>query len=1377
MATGSSDGPRHTLSNIAIEKLTGAGDFQSWKFSIQNVLILENLWTCVVPTEGVEIDAINDQRALARINLSLHTSLYQYVRSAKTAKDAWKKLTDIFEDRGLFRRVLLLRQLHKMQFTHGTMSEYINEVMDLVHKLADIGRTIDDAEIAEILLSGLPMEYDTLVSNLETSCMNNELSSELVRTRLLQEELRKNGDNQHPEKAFAMVKPRKNIVCHHCGIKGHTRAKCFKLRREKKQNSAAKSFVTTENAFSVTHSDFIIDSGCSNNMLNSNKYLLDYKPSLSKVNLANSYKLCTQGVGKVKISLLNHCINAEALHVPDLSANLLSVSKLVKGGLSIVFDQKGCHLYQSDKCKIVGNKVGHADEVNGIYKLDNNIIMSCNNVLLPQGHSSDSLKSSDSAQVQRVQSAKLADVSACVWHKRLGHLGYSGLCSLRKENILMFQDDKQEIFECIACKEGKQVASAYPSGEAKRASQPLDLIHSDVCGPMSVRSWGGSRYLLTFTDDHTRKSWGYLLQEKSEVMSRFLDFKSLVEKQTGAKIRCLRSDGGGEYCNKRFSQFLKSQGIVHQVTVPYCPQQNGVSERLNRTIMEKARCMLQDSGLSREYWGEAVMTAIYLKNRCPTSALAGRVPEEVWTGSKVNLGHLRVFGCVAYTLIPSQKRSKLDPRSKLTVFVGYGETTKGYRLIDPQNPRQIIYSRNVSFLENKFLNDMKNISSEMMESNNCNNFNIDLNNLNKNSSCDLINNYDNLNSSVNCDNSNVSVNCDNLNISGNCDNSINNRSVTSDSCSEYCTGGEEAADDSESSSWSPNASVEESPPPVRGEVAISPGAQVPAPETICLRPVRSTRGRPPLRYEDYDVFMLSNDLEPSNYKYAMSSSNCEEWQLAMNKEYDALIQNKVWKLVDRPKDKNIVKCKWVYKVKRDVPNKDTFKARLVACGYSQQHGIDYNDTFSPVVRHSTMRMLFALATELDLDISHFDIQTAFLNSKLDEQIFMEQPPGFVSDNNKVCLLLKSIYGLKQASRMWNLKVQKLLCSNGYRQSKCEPCVYYASNPGNKLTIVALFVDDFYIFGNCSVTKDKLFNLLKQEFVVKDLGTLKNCLGIKVTRDKSKGYLSLDQSEYVKTLLSRFGMENCKPVATPMMLNEKFQTSLSSNECIDDDVYRYRELLGSLMYLAVCTRPDIAYVCSQLSQFSNNFGKCHWLAAKRVLRYLAGTLNYGLCFYKTRDLNLTAFTDADWANDTVDRKSYTGFVIKLGVNTINWESRKQRCVALSSTESEYLAISDVCKDLCFVKNFLIEILHNEPSIVVYNDNQSAHKLLEAKEYCHKRTKHIDLRYHFVKDLIQNGFAEVKYLCTQEMLADVLTKPLSSIKHNYFINSMNVKNVES
>lgn len=1346
-------------SNGVIEKLEGAANYHSWKFTLKMMLKLEGLWDLIDRNEDIAAtgsDAARDQRALARLCLSVKPGLYQYVREAKTARQAWKKLSDVFEDRGLYRRVLLLRQLHRVDFTtYNKMSDYIENIMSIVHQLADIGKVIDDEEIAEILLSGLPQEYDPLVSNLETLCISSGLQSELVRTRLLQEFQRKN-ENSNGSSTSAFISKRQP-VCKYCGKTGHIKPKCYKFKRDK--NMKKKENEQPVTAFLASNStEVYIDSGSSNHMCNNKDLLFNTRETcVQLISVANDQKLQSTLTGDMNI-VINKQVKTfrNVMFVPNLSANLLSVSKLCQDGYIVQFNNEGCFLYDKD-CKTFGNYLIKIACTNGIYKLEGCV---CDGNSLNRRHSLLLRNRQDSLSAAVATSALS---SADIWHQRLGHLNMTGMCRLRMHVCgVVFQEETHK--KCEACLKGKLAAEPYPAASSSKTTEPLQLIHSDVCGPMPEASWGGARYLVTFTDDFTRKSFGYLMKNKNQVFDCFIIFKALVEKQLNLPIKCLRSDNGGEYCNLKFSQFLQREGIIHQTTVPYSPAQNGISERLNRTLFEKVRCMLQHSGLGKRFWGEAVMTALYLKNRSPTSALSGQIPEEVWSGSKIDLSHLRVFGCTAFSLVPEHKRDKLDAKGKEFIFVGYSDTSKGYRLADPLCPTKVIISRNVAFIENKFYNtNLKPSDTNEQEELNFYNFDCDMKQY-----CD-INNQSN-NNNLNSNNNNI------IGLNNN-ENIINSGSV-SISGEEYCTGSEDESSSAESSAGDVGIQLLSQPCETSDEEIAAT-----SPVTVAShsgRPIRSTRNVPPTRYHDYDMSLLvrGNPLidEPRSYEEAVNSSCSAEWRNAMKCEYDALVTNNVWELVDRPIDKNVVKCKWVYKVKFDASGKfDRFKARLVARGFTQREGVDYNETFSPVVRHSTMRILFSIANQYDLNIDHLDVATAFLNGDLNEVIYMEQPVGF-SDKypNKVCLLKKSIYGLKQASRMWNCKIHSLLCKHDFIQSKCEPCVYFKCTD-NDLVIIALYVDDFYVFySSNSSNKNLLVSVLENEFNVKNLGTLQSCLGINITRDRVKGILKLDQSEYIRKLLARFGMENCKAVSTPMEVNCKLLKS-EKDSSLQDDIYNYRQLLGCLMYLSVCTRPDISFACSQLSQFNNCFDKSHWLAAKRILRYLAGTIHYSLCFYKSRDWFLNAFTDADWANDVVDRKSYTGFVIMLGNDTVNWESRKQRCVALSSTEAEYIAISDVCKDISFIQNLLSEIVPSyckELKCTVYNDNQSAQRLLQVKEYCHKRTKHIDLRYHYVKDLINKNSICVKYLPTDRMIADVLTKPLSKVKHESFVNAMNV-----
>lgn len=1339
------------------------------------VLTLDGLWGCV---DGTDTDTTKDGRALAKICLSCEPHLYQIVRNATTARDAWKSLSDTFEDKGLYRRVLLLRKLHRVEYGHfAGMSDYIEGVLKLVTQLADIGKVIDDAETAEILLSGLPEEFNILVSSLEAANLSGTLSSEVVRTRLLQEDHRRSQSNTTDNLAFMANRKKKsnNNLCTYCQKKGHSASRCFKKKREEARKTGQEHTMFAS-AYSATHSnEYVLDSGASSHMAGDLSLLHETKSKKCVITVANGQQLNSEVIGKTFISpelTLNN-----VLYVPNLAKNLMSVSEITKNGYVVVFSNNYCNIYSS--CQITGNKVLTINKQDGLYKLK----------VDEQTRPDLQLGNSMSLHGQGSMSANAADaVPYSIMHKRLGHLNKQGMSVLGGGNkcSVVFQAEDGIPAQCIACLTGKMCETSFPRSSAGRAANLLDLVHSDIAGPVHVPSWGGARYLLTFTDDKSRRTFGYLLKNKSEVSSHFVNFKTLVENQTGLRIKVLRTDQGTEYCNKTLSDYLKKAGIIHQTTCPYSPSQNGVSERANRTIFEKARAMLQDSQLPDRYWGEAVMTAIYLKNRSPTSALSGGIPECEWTGSdKLDLSHLRVFGCVAYSHVPNQKRRKLDAKAKQHIFVGYGETCKGYRLIDPVNPRRVIYSRSVVFLEDKFIgNNLLHANAEAKRANfiifdNLINDNLKNDNRGNNTCCNNILNN-------NCDISVGNNDCDNnLNPLNSHEDHVNYNSPNRDSItvsekaastpvqsplSELYRTTEDATEDSGeavvlsspvTSPLQPSASSDYEPMLAEVEESAVP---------TNFRPVRSTRGIFPERYNDFHIDSLmataSSSQEPLTFRDAMNSPEKDEWYGAMEVELGSMVKNNVWELVDRPKNVNIVKNKWVFKKKYDsTGNLNRYKARLVACGYSQKEGIDYSDTYSPVVRHSTLRILFAIANQLDLCMDHIDVTTAFLNGELTEKIYMEQPTGFQSNNNKVCLLKKCIYGLKQASRMWNIKIHTLLAKNGFLQSKCEPCVYVKKNE-TEYIIIALFVDDFYVFHNNCI--ETVTSLLKQHFEIRHLGTLKNCLGMNVT--KYNNVTVLDQHDYIKRLLERYNMSECKPVSTPLPVNYKLE---KSNKHLDDNVYQYRQLLGSLMFLSVCTRPDISYACSQLSQFSTCFDESHWRTAKRVLRYLAGTINYGLYFEKDKNFEINAFADADWANDITDRKSYTGFVVKLGNCVINWEARKQRCVALSSTESEFLCISDVCKDICFIKNFLSEIIDKQFNVNVFNDNQSAQKLLLVKEYSHRKTKHIDLRYHFVKDLIHEGNISVKYLCTDEMIADVLTKPLCVQKHLKFVKGLKLK----
>ncbi|KAJ2943165.1 hypothetical protein O0L34_g18874 [Tuta absoluta] len=579
----------------AFEKLEGVSNFNTWKFQMTMTLKLEDLWSCIDVAEGVVVDVKKDTKALARISLAIKTTCIQYVRSAKTAKDAWNALCAVFEDKGFYRRVMLLRQLHRASYnSFNSMEGYIEFIMNLVHQLADIGRTIDDQEVAELLLSGLSQEFDIVVSSLESANVTGKLTSEQVRTRLLQEEHRKkNNDNNNNNDAVAFVTKKKPIVCHFCHRPGHVKAKCYRFKKSKKQENAdAQAFVATHRCLSTAESsEWLLDSGATAHMSNDLKWFSSIKKCKQMVSVANGATLMCYGRGEVRIPMKSKVQTVtDTMFVSDLSANLISIGKLSEKAFDINLKRN------SNKCYILDRKsqvVASATKREGVYVLDDvHVHAGVFSVVQEQ-------TGTDSSIPQSPHDVDAASLSSELWHRRLGHLSHRGVSTL--SNIasgikLQPSQHGAAVKECVSCVEGKQAVQSFPRGVAKRATQLLELVHSDVCGPMPVCNIGGSTYLLTFTDDFSRKIYGYLLKQKSEVLSKFKVFKATVEKQTGCLIKRLRSDRGGEYCSAEFSRFLESEGIVHETTAPYSPAQNGVSERLNRTLMEKVRCMLQEAG-------------------------------------------------------------------------------------------------------------------------------------------------------------------------------------------------------------------------------------------------------------------------------------------------------------------------------------------------------------------------------------------------------------------------------------------------------------------------------------------------------------------------------------------------------------------------------------------------------------------------------------------------------------------------------------------------------------------------------------------------------------------------------------------------------------
>ncbi|KAG7570487.1 Integrase catalytic core [Arabidopsis thaliana x Arabidopsis arenosa] len=491
--------------------------------------------------------------------------------------------------------------------------------------------------------------------------------------------------------------------------------------------------------------------------------------------------------------------------------------------------------------------------------------------------------------------------------------------------------------------------------------------------------------------------------------------------------------------------------------------------------------------------------------------------------------------------------------------------------------------------------------------------------------------------------------------------------------------------------------------------------------------------------------------EPTTIHQALKDPN---WSRASSLEFDALMANQTWDLVPPQANKNIIGCKWVFTTKfLSNGQLERYKARLVAKGFHQQYGKDYAETFSPVIKSTTIRVVLEVAVTKAWTIKQLDVNNAFLQGKLTEEVYMSQPPGFIDKDRPsyVCYLKKPIYGLKQAPRSWYMALKKYLLDSGFMNSLADTSLFIHST-STTITYVLVYVDDIIVTGNNTSMVTKVLASFAERFSIKDPTDLHFFLGIEVTRT-AKG-MHLMQRRYVTDLLTRHNMLDAKPVTTPLPTAPKL--TLTSGDPLED-ASPYRSLVGSLQYLAF-TRPDISYAVNRLSQFIHKPTHEHWHAAKRVLRYLAGTITHGIYFHASSPTTLHAYSDADWAGDSEDYVSTNGYLTYLGRNPVSWSSKKQRGVARSSTEAEYRAVANTASEVQWLCSLLTELKIPLPTApVIYCDNIGATYLC-ANPVFHSRMKHIALDYHFVRNQIQSGMLRVSHVSTHDQLADTLTKPL-------------------
>ncbi|WKA06698.1 hypothetical protein VitviT2T_024587 [Vitis vinifera] len=698
------------------------------------------------------------------------------------------------------------------------------------------------------------------------------------------------------------------------------------------------------------------------------------------------------------------------------------------------------------------------------------------------------------------------------------------------------------------------------------------------------------------------------------------------------------------------------------------------------------------------------------------------VPDRIWSNNEISYDHLRVFGCKAFVHIPKDERSKLDAKTRPCVFIGYGQDELGYRFYDPVQ-KKLVRSRDVVFMEDHTIQDIE--KTKPMESQH---------------SSDLI------------DLDPVPL--------ANLPTQVEDEAHDD----QHDMGDVETPTQVEDEVHDDQHDMGDVEIPIQVEVDDDVHEQSPAaeaPSDIPLR--RSTRDRHPSTWYSVDDYVLLTDGgEPESYVEAMEDENKMKWVDAMQDEMESLHENHSFELVKLPKGKRALKNRWVYRVKQEEhTSQPRYKARLVVKGFNQKKGIDFDEIFSPVVKMSSIRVVLGLAASLDLEIQQMDVKTAFLHGDLDKEIYMEQPEGFVLKGKEdyVCKLKKSLYGLKQAPRQWYKKFESVMGEQGYRKTTSDHCVFVQKFSDDDFVILLLYVDDILIVGRNVSRIDNLKKQLSKSFAMKDLGPVKRILGIRIERDRASKKLCMLQEQYIERMLVRFNMGKAKVVSSPLASHFKLSSRHSpSTDKEKEDMRRvpYASAVGSLMYAMVCTRPDIAYAVGVVSRFLSNPGRHHWEAVKWIMRYLRGTSKLKLTFGSGKPI-FVGYTDSDMTGDVDNRRSTSGYLMTFSGGAVSWQSRLQKCVALSTTEAEYIAAAEACKELLWMKCFMQELGFKQQRYVVYCDNQSAIHLSKNSTY-HARSKHIDVRYHSMRDALNDNLFEIEKIHTDNNGSDMLTKTL-------------------
>lgn len=1331
-----------TMYNTAnIQKLNGT-NFTAWRREVEMVLKLRGLKKAL-ETEDCD-ERIELQAMLVLLETMDHNHKMQ-VQTEKTAKSIMEFMVSQYEDSSAINKHRLLSKYftYKKE-TSDNLHQHLSKLKEMRATLANFGWTQPDDVFHIIVINSMPGKDDILktwdlmhpsqrTTDFLVHCLkqkeqyNQSPTSEQVFTQ--------KEDKKIPNFQNLSIAERKRITtCAKCGKRGHWAAECRAkvMSKEKVQVLLQDETSGSEDEercsdirevtfkVSVPGGDYgdkwIMDSGASSHMSKHLNWFTDLEMytttkacaagdgrRLSILGKGSMILEPTTGNKRTKLSLRN------VLFIPELTTNLISVGTAADKDIDTLFSKPGCIMISEGKALARGKRLNDR-----LYLMDLKVKLTGveSNLLVNEAESLDD------------------------YHRVLGHASIARVKGILSD--LNLPIPTETTIKCEHCPAGKGKRVSHPRVE-NTINEP-GTLHLDLAA-VNKESIEGAKYYLVCKDHFSEYSFTYYCKTKAEVPTYVAKLLVDFEYVSGKPVKVIHSDNGSEFCNATIETLLLRNNIKHRRSTPYCPQQNGRAEREIQTLTNSARTLIKASGLTDRLWAQAIRCATYIKNRLPT-ANSKISPLERLTGRKPSIANLVEFGTPVHVIQNNEYLKKLDSRTIEGHVVGFTGRRNTYYIYIPSKEK-VIKSCDVILGKHTRKTTACDGNSQYEESRQVLPPTKQVNKPDQAASgheeqleWDHEGTHEDVEQYVTTREQPITSTPHRPQGT----NFINNRRTVA---------GEELTEFFRQYVEQDRIEPNEGDPNMSGGALTLDGREAESPPILTPR----NESPPPIPpHRDSSLFLsIEADNEPRNYTEALEGPNRKQWSEAIKAELEAHQTNGTWEIVPRPKSGTTLSTRWIFTIKRDSSgNIERFKARLVARGFEQRPGIDFFNTHSPVARIESVRTILAVCAARDWKITQFDISTAFLHGKIEEKIHIEPPEGIAVKQGECLKLTKALYGLKQAPKCWSTMFDNVMRKMKFVPTCSDCCVY--SNT-DKQIILVIYVDDGLVVGPSMEDCNQVIRDLSKHFNVKQLaGEL--FLGIQIEKLAGGKGIRLSQERYVKAIVERFGQSDAKSVSTPIVDTNKL-TSLN----LDSPPTKapYREAVGCLQYLGSVTRPDILFAVNLLARFNHNATELHWTAVKRLIRYLKGTATIGIV-YKQTDIRLTAFSDADYAGDNAERYSTSGGLLTLGSGPIVSISRRQSTIAQSTAEAEFLAANDVVREIVWLTQLLSELRLPYKTPVLCVDNLSAIRQIKDTD-TKRRSKHIEIKYHYIKLKYKEGAFEVQAVTSERQVADILTKALS------------------